>query len=224
MALNIYYEKERHPGRWIFAFTLIALLVGAGWTGYRWYTTGETPFSIPIASANTGIDESEVTKAQISSYNVADNNPRYIRIPSLNMTNTRVYPVKMDASNQIATPTNLNDASWYSKSGTPGSGGVLLMSGHTIGNNRDGAFKQLGTLAVDSQIDIERGDGKVFSYKVVENKSMTVDQVASSGMAAMGKPVTLGSEGLNIIAADGKWVPKLGTYDKRIMLRAALVE
>lgn len=224
MALVIHYEKERHPIRLAFTIVLIGLLVGAGWIGYRWYSTGEVPFDIPVAGANPGIDQSIVSKTQINEYSVPDNYPRYVSIPTLDVGNSRIYPVKLDASNQIKTPSNSNDTSWYEKSATPGSGGVMLMSGHTLGFDSDAALAGLKTLTKGNQIVIERGDGKTFTYQVVENKSMTIDDVARTGMAEMGKSVVTGTEGLNIIAADGKYVPRLGTYDRRIMLRTSLME
>lgn len=224
MALNVNYTKERHTGRWVFFITLIAFLAVCGWYGYKWYTTGDVPFSLPIASANAAIDESSVSSSQISSYTVEASKPRYISIPTLSVSGTRIFPVALDAGNQIETPANINDASWYDKSATPGSGGIVLISGHAIGMNHDGAFKQLGTLVAGARINITRGDGKVFTYEVVENKTMTLDEVSATGTKTLGQSVTSNKEGLNIIVADGKWVPRLGTFDRRVILRATIVE
>jgi len=224
MALDIHYAKERHTGRLIFTIILIALLAATGWYGYKWYTTGEIPFSFPIASANTAVSESAVTPAQISKYSALASNPRYIRIPSLDVGNTRVFPVNLDASNQVETTPNINETAWYKKSATPGSGGVMIISGHSIGTNHDGAFSRLKTLQAGAQIVIERGDGKVLTYKVVENQSMSIAEVNATGMKKMGQPVEDGAEGLNLITTDGKWVPRLGTFDRRILVRATIID
>lgn len=224
MALDIYYTKDRHTGRLIFGIILIALLAATGWYGYRWYTTGEIPLALPIAGANTAVSELAVTPAQISQYSASASNPRYIRIPSLDVGNTRVFPVNLDASNQVETTPNINDAAWYEKSATPGSGGVGLIAGHSVGINHDGAFNQLKALQLGSKIVIERGDGKVLTYKVVENQSMTIEEVNTTGMKKMGQPVEAGMEGLNLITTDGKWVPRLGTFDRRILVRATIVD
>src|SRR5665647_1226294 len=140
MALDIYYTQDRHTGRLIFSLILIALLAAAGWYGYRWYTTGEIPFSLPIASANTAVSESAITPAQISRYSVPASQPRYLRIPSLDVGNTRVFPVNLNASNQIEDTPNINDTAWYKKSATPGSGGVVVIAGHNVGVGHDGTF------------------------------------------------------------------------------------
>lgn len=224
MALDIHYTQERHTGRLIFSIILIALLATTGWYGYKWYTTGEIPFSLPIASANTVVSETSIAPAQISKYSASASNPRYIRIPSLDVGNTRVFPVNLDASNQVDTTPNINDAAWYEKSATPGSGGVGLIAGHSVGINHDGAFSQLKALQRGSRIEVERGDGKVLTYKVVENQSMSIAEVNATGMKKMGQPVEDGTEGLNLITTDGKWVPRLGTFDRRILVRATIID
>ncbi|MBC7943656.1 class F sortase [Candidatus Saccharibacteria bacterium] len=225
MALNIYYTKESHIGRWAFLIGTVALLIISGWLTYRWYSTGEVP-SVPFlaASAKTGVNKSNVTPAQLKAYTVPDNNPRYIGIPALQVDKTRVFPVKVDSNNQLEIPKNINDVGWYEKSSTPGSGGVILVDGHSAGSSLDGALAHLKTLQVGLEIVIERGDGKLFTYKVVENKSIPIEEANTTGMKIMSQAAEADKEGLNIIAADGKWVPRLGTFDRRIMLRAVIVE
>lgn len=224
MALDIYYTTERHTKRWIAIFILLVLLATTGWYGYKWYKTGDIPFPLPIASADSGVDESTISDALIKKHTVPVSNPRYISIPSQYIDNTRIFSIDLDADKQLGTANNINDVSWYKKSSTPGSGGVVLINGHSTGIRRDGTFAKLKALQVDASIIIERGDGKRFTYKVVENKSMTIEEVASTGMKTMGQPVVPGKESLNIITNDGKWVPRLGTFDRRVLLRAAIEE
>ena len=73
-------------------------------------------------------------------------------------------------------------------------------------------------------IEIERGDGKIYRYEVRENQSMPLDEVNSSGMKMMMQSAETGKEALNLITCDGVWVPRLEQFDRRIMLRAVLVE
>ena len=216
MALEIYYSRERHAGRWLAGFVLIALVGLSAWCGYKWYTTGDLPIPLPIASADTAVDESAVNPAQIASYTVSAQQPRYIYIPSLNLDKSRVRPIQIDANNLLQNPTNINDAGWYTKSATPGSGGQLVMTGHSSGINHDGVFKQLKTLKAGASIMIQRGDGQIFGYKVVDNKSLTIQQLNATALGATG------SEGLSIITDGGKWVPKLASFDRRIVLRAVI--
>lgn len=225
MALEIHIAKERHPGRWIFIIILVALFAAAGWFGYKWYTTGEQPpIPIPLQNADASVDESDVTSKQVSDYTVSKSLPRYVSVPSLGVGKTRVQSVKLDANNVLMFPANINDAGWYEKSSHPGSGGVVIINGHAKGVSKDGPFMQLSTLKKGSEIVIERGDGVIFRYGVVENNSMTVDELNSTGVTLMGKPVQADSEGLNIVTTAGNWVPQLGTFDRRILLRAAIID
>lgn len=187
--------------------------------------TGEVPpISLPIVKADTAINEVAVKPSQIDAYTVLASNPRYISIPSLNIGKTRVFPVKVDANNQLGSTDNINDVAWYNKSATPGSGGVVLIDGHSGGNSRDGVFAQLGTLKIGSEIIIERGDSKVYTYKVAGNQSMSLDEVNATGMKMMGQSAEAGKEGLSLITCDGKYVPRIKQFDRRIMLRAVLVD
>jgi len=224
MALNIEYLKQRHTGRWIALIILIVVIAAAGWYGYKWYTTGDLPVDVPIASANSSVDESPVTSTEIDEYIVEPMQARYINIPSLDVQNTRIYPVGLDANNLLTAPANINDVVWYKTSGTPGNGGVLLMQGHNVGINKNGVFYKLSTLVKGDTITIQRGDGEKFVYSVVENNSMSIEQVNATGMKSMGVSAEPGKEALNLMTYDGTWVPRLGMFDRRTMVRAVLNE
>ena len=223
-GLKIDEKREIHLWRWLFLVLFVGLLAAAGWFGYKWYTTGEVPpIPLPVASADPRVDESVVTETQIDNYTVPASNPRYISIPKLNISQVRVQKVGVTPNNQLDVPKNINDAAWYEKSATPGQGfGAVLIDGHNGGITRNGVFAKLNTLNQGDEITIERGDGKKFTYSVVENESMTLDEVNSNGMKKMMKSADEDTEGLSLITCDGKWIPKIQQFDRRIMLRAVL--
>ncbi|MDB5177779.1 MAG: Sortase family enzyme [Candidatus Saccharibacteria bacterium] len=223
-GLEIKQKREFHLWRWFFLLIFIALLALAGWYGYKWYTTGEEPpIFFPIASADPSVDESDVTKAQVDEYAVPASQPRYISIPSLNISNVRVQKVSLTANNLVDMPKNINDAAWYEKSATPGQGyGAVLIDGHNGGITKNGVFAKLSTLQNGDEITLERGDGKKFTYAVRENKSMTLDEANATGMKNMMKSIDEDNEGISLITYDGKWIPKIQQFDRRIMLRAVL--
>lgn len=223
----IYREKKRSYA-WAITLLLGLLLIfgGAGWYVYRWYMHGEEP-PIPVAAlvaADPTVDESEVSAQQIIEHTVPAAQPRYISIPSLSVSKTRVFSVGVDEANMLGSPANINDAAWYDKSATPGSGGVVLIDGHNGGISKDGVFANLGTLQRGAIIEVERGDGERFRYEVRENQSMALDEVNASGMKMMMESAESGKEALNLITCDGKWVPQYKQFDRRIMLRAVLIE
>lgn len=223
-GLEIQNKKEFHLWRWFFTIVLITLLAAAGWFAYRWYTTGEVPpVPLPVASANPAIDESDIPKAEVDTYTVPATHPRYISIPKLGITNVRVMQVGVKANNELDVPKNISDSAWYEKSATPGQGyGAVLIDGHNGGITKNGVFAKLGTLRADDGITIERGDGQKFSYTVVESESMALDEVNATGMKKMMKSADDTKEGLSLITCDGKWIPKIQQFDRRIMLRAVL--
>lgn len=227
MTLDVHHEKQFHPWRWLLLVVLIALLGLTGWYAYRWYSEGEVPpIPLPagiIVQADTSIDESDVTPDQVAEHVVPATNPRYISIPSIGVGQTRVLPVGVTESGELGVPANINDAAWYNQSATPGSGGAVLIDGHNGGVTRNGVFAKLGTLSRGDTIVVERGDGETFTYAVREVQSMPLEQVNDTGMAMMLKSAQEGVEGLNLITCDGNWVPALGTFSHRVMLRAALV-
>lgn len=228
MALQVGSDRRR---RFPFVrITILVLLCGllaiTGWYTYRWYVAGDPfPLAIPVfATANPDIDETEVTATQVKEHTVPPLQPRYISIPSLGVSDTRVFSVGVESDGALGVPANISDAAWYDKSSTPGSGGVVLIDAHNGGVSRNGVFAKLGTLKKGERITLERGDGQKFTYVVYENQSMTLDEVNSTGMRMMAESAVSGKEALNLITCDGKWVPRLGQFDRRIMLRAVLVD
>lgn len=226
-GLEIRRKRNLHIWGWAFWIILLGLLGGALWFGYRYFTTGELPpgLSAKALTADPRVDESPVGKKQIAEYVVPADQPRYISIPSIGVGETRVFPVGVTANNQLDTPKNISDAAWYTKSAKPGQGyGAVLMDGHNGGITRDGVFAKLGALQPGAEIVVERGDGKRFTYQVVENQSMPLEEVNKTGMKMMMRSADEVKEGLNIITCDGNWVPKYQQFDRRIMLRAVIVD
>jgi sortase (surface protein transpeptidase) len=222
MALNIEYVTEHHPGRWIILILIVLILGTTGWFGYKWYTTGLIPFPLPITIADRSVDESSITTTQINNYKVSSANPRYIQIPLLHISDTRISPEGLSMANLPELPDNINDTGWYTKSGTPGDGGVVLIDGYNLGINKNGSFNKINTLQKGNKIIIENGGGDVFSYSVIDTQSMAVSDFTTSGMALLAKPANANQEGLNLMTFDGVWVPKLGTFSRRTIVRAVL--
>lgn len=205
---------------------LMAIVIGlSAYFTYRWYTTGEEPpFPIPVASADPTVSESPVTTAQVNSYKVPENNPRYLSIPELGINRVRVLPVGLTSDGQLDTPKNINDVAWYTRSVTPGQGsGAVLLNGHSGGFSKDGVFSKLDRLPLGARLVLERGDGEMFDYEVVENKNLTLDEVNKTGMKQMMYSAQSDKEGLNLITCSGRYIPKDKVFDHRIMLRAVRI-
>jgi LPXTG-site transpeptidase (sortase) family protein len=167
------------------------------------------------------VDETTPSDDQVAEYQVAPSKPRYLSIPSLGIKNARVREVGVQSDGRLGTPVNIFDTAWYNKSSLPGGGGAVLIDGHNGGPTLDGVFKHLDSLAEGSTITLERGDGALFNYRVVEKKVMNVAET-DAYMAAMLTSAEAGKEGLNLITCTGNWIRSDQTYDKRVTIRAVL--
>lgn len=225
MALTVKYSKERHPVRWVITIAIIGLVCYSAWLGYRWYTTGEVP-PIPFlnAGATAGVDEGDISDAERANYTVPSSHPKYLSVPDLFISKSRVFAVKLDSNNVLKTPKNINDTAWYDQSAEPGMGGVILLNGHTNESSKGGVFANLNALKKGADILLERGDGQSFRYTVVDNQSLPIDEVVIKGKKLIELSAKPGVEALNIMTNDGKYVPKLGTYERRTIVRAVLAE
>lgn len=225
-GLEIKYKREGHPLRWAFLILVIILALLAGWFGLQYFNTGNLPLGMTVRSlqANPNVDESDVSDEQVKSHGVKPDEPRYITIPKLSLGQVRIFSADIDANNLIESPANIADAAWYTKSSRPGLGyGAILINAHNGGVSRDGAFANLGSLSKGDTIELERGDGEQFTYKVIDTKTMSLEELSTSGMKMMMESAEDSKEGLNLITFDGNWVPKLKQFDHRIVLRAIRV-
>lgn len=230
MSSGLYLEKKKNRPliHWAILAVLALLIVLSIYYGYIWFTKGEQPPLVPLpasAMADPNVDESPLTQTDIDGYNVPANHPRYISIPALGIKNARVQTVGLTGNNTLDTPKNISDTAWYTKSAMPGQGyGAVVIDGHNGGITRNGVFADLNTLKNDDEITVERGDGKKIVYKVVENKTMTLQQANTTGMKDLLTPYDSSKEGLGLITCAGKWVPRDKVFDKRILIRAVAAE
>ncbi len=226
-GLMINRKRSSHLWLWFLLVILAVLVAVSTWYAYLWYTTGKMP-PVPITRAIAvapGISEKEVTKSDINDHTVPPTHPRYISIPALDIGKTRVFPVGVDKNNVLGTPSNISDAAWYEKSMTPGNGyGAVLIDAHNGGYTREGIFANLYKIEKGDDIVVERGDGKRFTYRVVSNVTMSLSDVNKYGMKQMMQSVDETKEGLSLITCAGNYVPKLGQFDKRVMVRAVLID
>ncbi len=169
------------------------------------------------------LDETEPSDEEVAEYIVAADRPRYLTIEKLGITKSRILPVGVNSKGELGTPNNIFDVGWYESSGKPGEGGTMLIDGHNGGPNIHGVFKDLPTLVSGDIITVERGDGEIFNYVVVENVTVSLDESDVYMNTAMRSPET-GKESLTLISCTGEWSQTKSTYLSRQFTRAVLVE
>jgi sortase (surface protein transpeptidase) len=163
------------------------------------------------------------TEEEVYEYVVAADRPRYLTIEKLGIYNSRILPMGVNDSGELSTPNNIFDVGWYESSGKPGYGGTMLIDGHNGGPNVHGVFKDLPILTSGDIIVVERGDGAVFRYSVVENVEVPLDEADMYMATALRSPES-GRESVSLISCTGEWSAVKYTYLSRQFTRAVLVE
>jgi hypothetical protein len=225
-GLNIKHTSNRAVLKIMIVFTALALIALVVFYGVRWYATGDLPpFPVPVAAAGQELDESEVTATMRAAHKIQGAQPRYISIPLLGVDAARIQVAKLSSNRILEMPFNIHDAAWYDASANPGMGaGVVLLSGRSGGISKPGIFAGIETLPVDSDIIVERGDGESVAYKLHDARTMSIQDLNNGGMQEMMEPIEGESESLSMIISTGNWVPKIQEYDRRILVRATVLE
>lgn len=164
--------------------------------------------------AEEGVEVSPPTVDDISTYTVAADAPRFIKINKLNIT-ARVRPMGVNADKTIQSPKNVNDAGWYTGSSKPGAAGAMFIDGHASGVTRYGLFGNLDRLRPGDEVIIEKGDGTPLTYRVVHTETLPLDAI---DMNKILQPYGGVEKGLNLMTCTGKWLNETKTLDHRIVV------
>ena len=149
-----------------------------------------------------------------SSYSVAPNLPKFITIPKLGI-DARIIAAGTDKSGAIATPSNVYDTAWYNGSSLPGEPGAMLIDGHISSWTTNGVFHDLKRLQAGDVVQVERGDGTKFAYRVVSTKVYDVNAVDMNNVLAAINP---SQPGLNLISCFGEVIKGTNEFNKRIVV------
>ncbi len=175
-----------------------------------------------IVTTQEDLIEEPPTEQEVYEYNVAADRPRYLTIEKRGIRNTRILPMGVNKKGELDTPRNIFDVGWYQNSGKPGLGGTMVIDGHNGGPHVRGVFKDLPNLTDGDLITVERGDGAVYTYEVVESKSVLLSDADAYMSTALRSPRP-GEESLTLISCTGEWSQQRGTYLSRQFVRAVLV-
>lgn len=173
----------------------------------------QQPMAPFVAALEAGPSTKPPESSAFDSYKVAPDAPRYIFISKI-AVRAMVRSLGLTKDNHLDAPANIHDAGWFNQSSKPGEKGATVIDGHMGWRSNPGIFYKLKELKADDMLTIERGDGKVLTYKVVQTQSYDVNQV---DMAAALAPINPSKPGLNLITCDGKLVNN-NEYDKRLVI------
>jgi len=165
--------------------------------------------------------EDKISDADISSYTVAPEQPRYIRIPSIGVNTTRILNTGLTDDNEVDVPKGIYDTSWYNGSAKiTDEKGAMFVVGHYVGPNEAGIFYNLEDMKEGNIVEIEQGDGKRSFFKVVEITDYSTDNVDMVKSLASADPDKLG---LNLMTCGGGWDVGIQKYDRRTLVRTVKI-
>ncbi len=122
---------------------------------------------------------------------------------------------RLTSSGAIGTPNNVYDTDWYNGSSLPGQPGAMLIDGHVSSWTTPGVFYSIKSLLAGDDIQLERGDGTMFTYKVV---STQIYQSSNVDMKAALNPITPGKPGLNLITCTGNVLAGTNEFNERVVV------
>lgn len=170
------------------------------------------------------IDSNHPTNTEITEYTVAPDKPRYLTIPSLSGINhARIVEIGTKSNGALATPYNIYDVGWYIKSDLPGSDGTVVIDGHG-GRPGVGVFGNLPLIKTGAFIEIEMGDGRLYTYQVVDTATKALGNEADEYMLTAFHSPERGVGSLTLITCTGDYWLKQRTYSHRFFTRAILVD
>jgi sortase (surface protein transpeptidase) len=212
----------------IIAPVILFLVIGSyfGISGFKANQSAETKvkaitsYSSVVTKPTNGADyeETAVTTEMFGKHIVAKDMPRYIRIPSIEIA-SRIKRVTTGDGNVLKMPKNIHDAGWYYESPKPGELGASLIDGHVFGPTKSGIFYYLFKLSVGETVEIERGDGKVFTYKVVAAELFDAKKVDVTKVLS---PYGGKKKGLNLITQAGTFDDLIQDYTQRLVVYTVL--
>lgn len=179
--------------------------------------------TMPIEGGEDEVDREEPTATEISKYVVAPDKPRYFSIPDINIINARVVEVGRKTDGSVDTPYNIYDTGWYTASALPGEAGVSIIDGHG-GAPGIGVFGNLPKVGPGTEINIVMGDGRAFSYRVVDTAIKALGEEANEYMQTAFSSPERGKASLTLITCTGDYWLSSRTYSHRFFARAILVE
>lgn len=167
--------------------------------------------------------------ANPDAYQVAAYKPRFLSIPSIGLNKILVTEIGTkangDGTRQLGAPTSFRVVGWYYESALPGQRGVrpeaALMTAHG-GYLASPVFKDLPKVKVGDDIIIEMGDGRKFTYRIVEMTYKYIGNDANAYMKTVLDSPKPGTPSLTLITCAGTWMPAKKDYDQRLFVKALL--
>jgi sortase (surface protein transpeptidase) len=218
-------RKKSKKGKFI-ALTAVAAVLAIG----VFYSLTNLKADQPVAaqSQNTynpqtdsKIVEDMVSAADVAAHKTAAAAPRRLGIASIGV-DARVFSIVSDVSKQPTGLGSIFNTGWHTNSSKPGEkGGATLIEGLVHGQTKPGVFYNLKKVSKGDIIELERGDGGVFKYKVVKTE---LDDASSMGLSTVMKSAEPDKAGLNIVTSLSNDQNLDSRYNERLVVFAVIAD
>jgi LPXTG-site transpeptidase (sortase) family protein len=149
------------------------------------------------------------------SIHVIDPTPVRLVIASINV-DAKVESRGLDASRNLASPSDFRDVAWYNRGPKPGAQGNAIINGHVNWWTGDAVFTHLSRVKVGDEVRVIRADGGVVVFTVTARR--TVD--ANARVASLFEPSS--TRTLTLITCSGVWNPLTQSDTQRLIVSASI--
>lgn len=180
----------------------------------------EYPFFVkPAASSSPAYQASSSEERRPGSIILKVDGPTRLIISSLGI-DANVQRTGLNARGAMGVPTNFSDVAWYARGTVPGDEGSAVMAGHLDnGLGLSGVFKNLSKARIGDEADVRTMSGKTLKFVITDVREYAYDDPASSSIFDVD---TGGQSLLRLITCGGRWLREHKTYEKRVVVTAAL--
>lgn len=202
---------KRHPRRSLALLFVLVILVGVG----VYFATKPSVQPAQAEVITNSTDTPDEDKPENYNWQGGPTDPKYIDLPTISASGF-IQRAGVDQNKQIAVPNNVHLAAWFIDSVRPGEKGLSIIDGHVTGRTTDGIFKNLGAIQEGAEFTVERGDGTVLRYEVMDIVTLPADKSASA-LFSQNPKVT---NQLNLITCGGDFDTSADQYKDRIIVSA----
>lgn len=145
--------------------------------------------------------------------------PTRLQIPKIGV-DTQLSQVGLQPNGQMQMPWDIETASWYKYSPTPGELGPSVIVGHLDGANyanMAGVFYRLHELSPGDQFMVTRADGTVATFKVLYLKQVSQNNFPTKEIYG-----NINYAGIRLITCGGTFDSSTGHYNQNTVVYGAL--
>jgi sortase (surface protein transpeptidase) len=152
-------------------------------------------------------------------YHPVGKQPERLVMPSIQVE-ALIQRVSVDQRGEVAVPTNVTLAGWFTKSVPPGEKGLSIIDGHLNGRTRDGIFKNLSRISPGETFSVVRANRDELQFRVMKVLEVPAAEAANQLFSQDPKV----ERQLNLITCAGTFDEASSQFDKRVIVTAELVE